>query len=103
MKKFSEMNIKVGPSNIFDAKQVRITDILNRVVKVIDFQTNIKTEFGPDRYIVMVEVDGARKKFFTDSSRMKEQLDKVQREDFPFIATISILSFGERKRTYYFT
>ena len=97
------MNIQVSQPNIFQAQQVTITEILNQEVQVIDFQTSVKTSYGPDRYIILIELDGKRMKFFTDSKRMKEQLDQINKEDFPFLAKISILKFGEKKKTYYFT
>jgi hypothetical protein len=103
VKKFSEMNIQVSQLNIFQAQQVTITEILNREVQVIDYQSNVKTTYGPDRYIVLIELEGNRMKFFTDSKRIKEQLDQVPKEDFPFLAIVSILKFGDKKKTYQFT
>ena len=103
MKKFSEMNIAVSQPNIFDARQVSINEVLNQELEVIDYQKNITTSYGEGRYIVLVKLNDIRMKFFTDSKRMKEQLDLVKSEDFPFLAKVSILKFGERKKTYHFT
>lgn len=103
MKRFSDLNIKVSKPDFFDAELVSIYQMLNQELEVLNYHKNIDTSYGPNRYIILVQLAGKQYKFFTDSKRLKEQLDLVAKEDFPFIAKVAALNLGERKKTYYFT
>jgi len=102
-KRFSDLNIKISQPNIFDAQQITIIEILNEEVEVVDFQSNVKTSYGEGRYIVLIRKEDKQFKFFTDSKRIKEQLDQVNKDDFPFTAKIVAQRFGDKKKTYQFT
>ncbi|NDV93506.1 hypothetical protein D0T84_01065 [Dysgonomonas sp. 521] len=106
MKKFSELGIKPLDDGkaIFDVQVVSISDILNCEVEVIDFQAGIKTQHGDNRYIVKVRFDGKECKFFTDSKYIKHDLDQINKDDFPFKATIKQIRYGNgNQKSFQFT
>lgn len=103
MKTFSELNINLPKSQIFEVPQTTIDEILNENIEVLDFQLDVDTRFGPGRSVVLIQKDEKQMKFFTDSKRIKSQLDQVNKEDLPFEAKITVLRFGERKKSYQFT
>lgn len=105
MKRFSDLGVKVeSGNNIFPVEQVSITDILNSEIEVLEYESGVKTQHGDDRYVVRIKVDGRECKFFTNSSPIKEALDKISSTDFPFLATIRARKLGTgNSKMYYFT
>lgn len=103
MKEFSELNIQIAQTRVFEVPQITIEEILNEKIEVVDFQLDVTTRFGDGRSVVLIRKDDKQMKFFTDSKRIKSQLDQVQKEDLPFAARIIVLKFGERKKSYQFT
>lgn len=105
MNKFSDFGIKTGSGRtIYEVPKISISDIVNCEIEVQDFQANVKTEHGDDRYIVKIKHDGRDYKFFTTAAQIKEALDKVPKENFPFTTTIRSQRFDSgNKKTYYFT
>ena len=103
MKRFSELNICVKEDRkIFECKQVSITDIINSEIQIIDFIPDMKTKFGEDRYLILFSNDGVEGKFFSNSRMIKNVLDAIPEEDFPFVTTIKCLKCGANK-IYKFT
>jgi hypothetical protein len=100
MRDFSDLNVKWKPE---DGKQwwtcevVRIADITNVPIIVCNFETNVKTEQGNDRYLVLIEIDGVEKKFFTNSKQMKSILDQIKEipDGLPFRTTIKRRNVGK--------
>ncbi|MDR2003313.1 MAG: hypothetical protein LBQ74_09810 [Prevotella sp.] len=105
MKKFSDFGIKLSnDSKIFEVPKISITDILNCEIVVIAYQKGITTKHGEDRYIVKIRHNNNDYKFFTNSGNLKQVLDKVPEDGFPFTATIKQQSFGAGSgKTFYFT
>lgn len=106
MKRFSDFGIKPANSDkaIFEVPQISITDILNCEIEVFDFQSGIKTKHGENRYIVKIKYDGTEYKFFTDAKPIKDVLDQIPKENFPFITVIKQKKFGSGSiKTYEFT
>lgn len=105
MKKFSDLGIKpIDDKAIFRVPRISITDILNCEIEILDYESGIKTSQGPNRYIVRIRHEGQECKFFTDSKRIKDTLDQVKKEDFPFKTTIRQLRFDSGSaKTFEFT
>jgi len=105
MKKFSELGIKTNEdSTIFPVELISITDVTNCEIDVLDFAPDVKTQYGEGRYVVKIKYENVERKFFTNATKIKEVLDKVQKEDFPFQTTIKTQKFGNgNKKTFYFT
>lgn len=105
MKKFSDFEINIQDDKaIFDVQKISITDILNCEIEVIAFETGIKTQHGVDRYVVKIRQNDTEYKFFTNSGRIKQTLDQVPKDGFPFTTTIKQQRYGSGSgRMYYFT
>ena len=105
MKKFSELGIIVETNkNIYNVPKISLEEIVNCEIQILEFQPNVKTKFGEDRYVVKVKHDKIDKKFFTNSSIIKEILDKINPEDFPFLTVIKQQRFDKGSgKTFYFT
>jgi hypothetical protein len=103
MKKFSDFAIKLqGNRKVFNCPQVSITDLTNIEIEVLDFIPDIKTEHGEGRVLVLCRHEGQEKKFFTNSSDIKEALSLIPGEDFPFTTVIKAIKMGNGK-IYRFT
>lgn len=105
MKKFSDFGINTFDNkSVFAVPQVSITDVLNCEIQVLDYEAGIKTSQGDNRYIVKVIHEGVECKFFTNSSHLKSALDRIPKEEFPFITTIKQQKYGTgNAKAIYFT
>jgi len=104
MKKFSELGIKADEDkNIFPVEIISITDVVNCEIEVVDFAPDVKTQYGDGRYVVKIKYENTERKFFTNATKIKDILDKVDKKDFPFQTTIKTQKFGNNKKTFYFT
>ena len=108
MKKFSEMGVTYTPEDgkkRFPGMTVRLSSIVNVPIVVLDYEKDMKTENGDDRYLVSVKEGETFKKFFTASKEMKQILDKISDMDdgFPFETIIKSERFGDNKIKYIFT
>lgn len=105
MKKFSDFGINtLDDKVVFTVPKISISEIINCEIEVLDYEAGVKTRHGDDRYIVKIKADGIESKFFTNATPIKEALDKIDKEDFPFMTTIKQQKFGSGSgKTYYFT
>lgn len=108
MKKFSEMGVTYTPEDgkkRFPGNTVRLSSIVNVPIVVLDYEKDMKTENGDDRYLVSFKEGDVFKKFFTASKEMKQILDKISdiEDGFPFETIIRSEVFGENKIKYIFT
>lgn len=77
--------------------------IVNVPITVLDFETGIKTANGSDRYIVMIEKDGEKCKFFTNSFTLKSILDEARVKDcLPQKTVLRQVNLGGGKADYTF-
>lgn len=54
--------------------------------------------------MVKIKSDGKECKFFTNSTPIKEALEKIPHKDFPFLTTIRAKKLGVgNSKMYYFT
>lgn len=105
MKKFSDFGINtLDNKHIFAVPVVSIEELTNCEIEVLDFESGVTTRHGDGRYIVKVKHEGVERKFFTNAAPIKEALDRVEKEDFPFLTTIKQQRFGSGSgKTFYFT
>lgn len=70
----------------------------------LDYEAGVRTQHGENRYVVKIKADGKECKFFTNSTPIKEALEKISHEDFPFITVIRAKKLGMgNSKMYYFT
>ena len=93
----------------FDVPPVRIMEILNVPITVIDFESNVKTKQGEDRVCVLIEINGVKKKFITNCFNLKDvlfqasELEKKGEKIFPVDEVIiRRKQLSEGKSAYYF-
>ena len=105
MKKFSDFGINtLENKNVFAVPVISIEEVVNCEIEVLDYEENIKTKYGPGRYIVKIKHEGIERKFFTSAVPIKEALDRIPKENFPFRTTIKVQRFGSGAgKTFYFT
>ncbi len=110
MKKFSELGIAYTPEDgkkRFPGKAVRLSAIVNKEIEIHDYEKDVKTSQGEDRYIVSFKdaKTGEWAKFFTASEEMKQLLDKASdiEDSFPFSTVIESEVFDGNKVKYRFT
>lgn len=105
MKKFSDLGIPPQENNhIFQVPKISIEDILNMEIEILDFEPDVKTKYGEGRYILKIRHEGIEQKFFTNASPIKNALDKVKKEDFPFTTIIRPQKYGSGSaKTFHFT
>lgn len=74
----------------FSQPKISLRQLVNMQVKVLDFETDIKTKEGEGRYIVLVSLEnGDERKFFTNNDKMKKALDFAREKNMiPFDTTI---------------
>jgi len=105
MHKFSDLGIQADEdSTIFPVQQISITDVTNCEIEVLDFAPDVKTQFGEGRYVVKIKYENIERKFFTNAKPIKNALDKINKNDFPFKTTIKPQKWGTgNNKTYQFT
>lgn len=88
--------------NIFNVKQISITDVLNCEIEVYDYESGVTTSQGKDRCVLKIKFQGEDCKFFTNSRLIKETLSKIPKNSFPFLTTIKAKKLGSgNSRMYY--
>lgn len=110
MKKFSEMGVSYTPADgkkRFPGKTMRLGAIVNKTIEVHNFETNMTTAHGENRYLVSFRDVQTNEwgKFFTASEEMKSILDQISdiEEGFPFETTIVSEVFDAGKVKYRFS
>lgn len=93
----------------FDVQEIRLMDILNVPVTIVDFESDVTTRQGSGRYCVLFEKNGTRGKFITNSYNIKDVLEQARAAEqqgnpiFPVSGVvIKRRSLGDGKSTYYF-
>ena len=103
MKRFSELGIKLDDDRkVFNCTQVSISDVINCELEIIDFIPGMTTKHGEGRSLVHFRLDGNEGKFFSNAGSIKNVLEAVPKEDFPFLTTIRCTKCGNGK-IYQFT
>lgn len=79
MAKFSELGLKFTPKDgkkRFNCPHKTFGEIVNRPIELLDFETDITTQWGPGRFVVLFHFMGemTEYKFYTDNEEMKSYL-----------------------------
>lgn len=90
MKSFSDLNIP-APVGSFVGDKVKIAKIMNREIIIHDSRLE-ESKYPKNKsgkvLILQLEVDGTKHVLFTGSDVLISQIQHVQKEDYPFSATI---------------
>jgi hypothetical protein len=62
----------------FDVEVIKAIDVVNIPITVLDFQADVNTRQGDGRYCILIEMNGQRKKFITNSYNIKDVLDQAR-------------------------
>ncbi len=110
MKKFSELGVSYTPldgKKRFTGEVVRLGAIVNKEIEFHDFERNVKTSHGDERYLISFrdKATGEFGKFFTNSDEMKSILESLseRKDSFPFETVIRSEIYGAGKTKYKFT
>ena len=105
MRKFCDLGVNtLDDKVVFAVPAISITEVINCEIEVLDFEAGVKTRHGDNRYVVKIKQDGIESKFFTNATPIKDALDRIEKKDFPFLATIKQQKFGGGSgKTFYFT
>ena len=110
MKKFSELGVTYTPADgkkRFPGMVKRLSSIQNKVLEIHDYEVDMKTSQGENRYLVSYKdkLTGEWGKFFTASEEMKDNLDTISNmeEGFPFETVIVSEIFDGNKQKFKFT
>jgi hypothetical protein len=91
----------------FAGKVMTLGGLANRPIEVHDYEQNVSTKHGDDRYLVSVRTMDTDEwgKFFTASEEMKSDLDQAaaMEDGFPFETIIRQDYYNGGKRIFKFT
>ena len=88
------MNIpKQEDNKHFHCAKISQSDLVDKEFWILDYQDNIQTKFGENRYLVFIRFDlqdkETERKFFTGSTEVKYVLEKIkERNAFPRRVTL---------------
>lgn len=100
MKTFRELGVE--PTHRLSGDKMRIKDVLNKSIAITAFsidQSKFPTEGNGKRLTIQFKLDGEEHVIFTSSVVIQDQITKVNKEDFPFMATIVPLATRGYKLT----
>lgn len=110
MRKFSELGITYIPADgkkRFAGKVVPLSGLVNRPIEVHDYEVDVKTQHGDNRYLVSIRCidSGDWCKFFTASEELKSYLSQAasMTDALPFETVIKQEIYDGGKRIYTFT
>lgn len=108
MRRFCDLGITYVPKDgkkRFPNRAVQLHTLVNVEIEVLDFETEVKTKYGPRCLVMYRDLrTNETAKFFTDCDEMKQALDKAKEMDaIPFSTIIVSEQFGDRKMKYRFT
>ena len=89
MKSFSDLGIK--HEGQLDGRKIGIDDVVGKEVTVTDYRID-RSKFpqlgNGQRLTLQIELDGVNRVIFTGSTILQDQITQVNKDDFPFKATI---------------
>src|SRR5690606_6615060 len=92
MKTFSELGVE--PKHRLSGEKMRIKHVLNKQITITAFsidQSKFPTEGNGKRLTIQFVLDDEEYVIFTSSVVIEDQITKVNKDDFPFMATIVAL------------
>ena len=87
-KRFSELGITVE-NNSLPGEKIKISKVIGKEIVIKDFRIAKSKYDKTDHCLMMqIEIEGQIKVIFTGSTMLKKQIEQINKEDFPIIATI---------------
>lgn len=91
-KRFSDLGIKVDVESLLGEK-IKIAKVIGKEILVKGFKvTDSKYEKTNHCLTIQIEIGGEDKVIFTGSGMLKKQIEQINKEDFPFLATIQSIN-----------
>jgi hypothetical protein len=88
MNNFKDFNIEPELLS-FTGDKIKIDKVLNKEIKVLDFKIeDSKVKTGTKLLTLQIEKSGENHIIFTGSTILMQQIQKVQKDKFPFNTTI---------------
>jgi len=90
MKRFSDMNIQVEPKS-FTGDKIKIDKILGKEIIIHDYdikESKYKDKGNGRCLHLQLELSGEKRLLFSGSTYLMDLIEKVNDDDFPFLATI---------------
>lgn len=89
MNSFAQFNIKPDISN-FQGEKIKVSKILNKKIVVLDYKIETsKFEKGDGKRLVLqIQFDAEKRVVFSGSVYLKQMIQQVPRDQFPFTTTI---------------
>ncbi|NQU52247.1 MAG: hypothetical protein HQ522_06875 [Bacteroidetes bacterium] len=90
MKDFKEFNIKPNATR-FVGDKIKMSRVLNKKVTVQDFKiepSKYPKKEGDKCLTIQIEINGEKHILFTSSSVLTDQIQQVNKNDFPFSSVI---------------
>jgi hypothetical protein len=83
-------DFKIEPIlNHFTGEKLQLDDLINTSIIIFDFVIEDSTKKpGTKRLKIQLEKDGKKHIYFTGSTILQQQIQKVGKENFPFITKI---------------
>lgn len=83
--------------------KIEIEKVLDKSVTVLDYRIG-DSKFNRNEYLTLqILFEGETRIIFTGSGVLKEDLEKLKRDDFPFQTTIVRIQFNEKQFFFKFT
>lgn len=112
MKTFQELNIThdnltINGKRVFKANQFQPAVFIDQTITIVDFELSVKTKYGEDQALLLIEIDNKKYKWFTGSMDIKNALKQIQtkRQEepdiLPFQATLKRELLPNNRITYY--
>ncbi|QTE37511.2 hypothetical protein J3L18_00135 [Mucilaginibacter gossypii] len=100
IKTFSSLGVR---SKNLTGEKITIEEILDKPVTVLDYRVG-DSKFNRNEYLTLqILYEEKTRVLFTGSGVLKEDLEKLSKEDFPFISTIVKIPFNEKQFFFKFT
>lgn len=90
-------------SKTMTGAKIEIEKVLDKSVTVLDYRIG-DSKFNRNEYLTLqILFEGETRIIFTGSGVLKEDLEKLKRDDFPFQTTIVRIQFNEKQFFFKFT
>lgn len=87
MKKFKDFNIVPVATNPLIGQKIKMSKVLNRPIIVHDFRIR-DSPYTEKRVDIQIEMAGVMHVIFSGSKVLRDTLEKIPKQDFPFETTI---------------
>jgi len=87
MKKFKDFNIEPVVTNPLKGQKIKMSKVFNRPIIVHDFRIR-DSPYTEKRVDIQIEMAGVMHVIFSGSKVLRDTLEKIPKQDFPFETTI---------------